>query len=409
MISFLGRICITATALIILHFSSFAYAYDFSALDKAMQKYVTQGNLAGNTLLVTKHGVPIYHKSFGLQDIESEQPMRVDTIYRIASQTKALTSVSIMILRERGLLDLNDPLSKYVPGWKNSTVMIVEDGKATGSEAAKREITLFDLITHTAGISYGWGPMQNEYEAAGVLSWYFADEDNTVAGVLEALPSLPQAAQPGEQFVYGHNTDILGVVVEVVSGKTLGQFMHDEITQPLGMHDTAFFLPPAKIDRLASVYNATETGLQKAPAPGHMLGQGHYVDGPKKAEAGGAGLLSTAGDYTRFLQMMLNGGELDGTRILSKESVTMMRSPQIGDIPFSDGQSFGLGFSVVLDPVAAKRPAAPGSYGWGGAYHTNYFVDPANGITFTYMTQLIPAMDLDETSEITEALYQALQ
>ena len=223
------------------------------------------------------------------------------------------------------------------------------------------------------------------------------------------MAALPMDAQPGERFVYGYATDILGALVEEVSGEPLDDFLRTRIFEPLGMVDTHFYLPEEKRDRLSVVYSAAEGELSPAPDPGGMVGQGAYVDGPRTSFSGGAGLLSTAHDYARFLQMMLNGGELDGARILSSKSVDLMTVNHVGDrFNWNGGVGFGLGFSVLADLGARGTPGSVGEYGWGGAYHSTYWVDPAEDLVVVYFTQLIPTGGVDDHAKLRTLVYQAL-
>jgi CubicO group peptidase (beta-lactamase class C family) len=222
------------------------------------------------------------------------------------------------------------------------------------------------------------------------------------------MATLPFDAQPGERFVYGYSLDILGALVETVSGVPLDEFLRARIFEPLGMYDTRFFLDPADLGRLAAVYSATADGLKRAPDPGSMVGQGAYVDGPRRSFSGGAGLLSTASDYARFLQMLLNGGELDGQRILSPKTVLLMTVDHIGDRYGQPGVGFGLGFSVVEDLGARGVPGSVGEFGWGGAYHSTYWVDPEEDLIVVYFAQLIPAGGIDDHARLRALVYQAL-
>jgi CubicO group peptidase (beta-lactamase class C family) len=224
------------------------------------------------------------------------------------------------------------------------------------------------------------------------------------------MAALPFPAQPGERFVYGYSTYILGTVVEVVSGLPLDAFLRTRILEPLGMIDTHFYLPPEKRDRLSVVYSAGDAGLERAPDPGGMVGQGAYVDGPRTSFSGGAGLLSTARDYARFLQMMLNGGALDGVRILSPKTVELMTVNHVGDLfsTWVEGVGFGLGFSVVQDLGARGQPGSVGEFGWGGAYHSVYWVDPEEELVVVYFTQVIPAGRLDDHARLRALVYQAI-
>jgi CubicO group peptidase (beta-lactamase class C family) len=267
-------------------------------LHAGMQQYVDQGRVAGIVTYVARSGRLVDLAAFGKADVESGRPMQKDTIFRIASQTKALTSVSVMMLVEEGKIGLADPVSRFIPAFKKTTVALpAPPGAVPGSPVAvvpaKREITIRDLLTHTAGISYGYGPAQELWKAAGIQGWYLADRSEPVSAVVERMAALPMDAQPGEKYVYGYNTDILGVVVEKVSGQTLAEFIQKRIAGPLGLVDTQFYLPPAQKERLATVYSAKEDGtIERGTDP--QTGRGHYVEGPRVAFAGGAGLLSTA-------------------------------------------------------------------------------------------------------------------
>ena len=222
------------------------------------------------------------------------------------------------------------------------------------------------------------------------------------------LAELPLDAHPGESWIYGYNTDILGAMIEKISGQTLGEFLGERLFGPLGLDDTHFFVPEDKVERLATVYSSGDEGLDRAPDPGHMVGQGAYVEGPRTSFSAGAGLLSTATDYATFLQMMLDGGAFDGERVLSRKTVESMTVDHLGDIPFRPGQGFGLGFSVVEDPAALGLPASVGEFGWGGAYHSTYWVDPAEELVVVYLTQLIPARDIDDHGKLRTLIHQAI-
>jgi CubicO group peptidase (beta-lactamase class C family) len=378
-------------------------------LTDAMQAYVEEQRLSGAVTLVARRGRLAYIDAVGSRDREAGQPMREDDIFRIASQTKALVSVGIMMLQEEGRLLITDPVSRYLPEFAQTTVAVARDGGGDDVVPARRQITIRDLLTHTAGISYGSGPAADRWEAAGITGWYFADRDEPVRETLSRIPRLPFDAQPGERWVYGYNTDILGAVIESVSGLSLDEFLRSRILVPLRMNDTHFYLPTAKTNRLAVVYSAgSEGGLERAPDPGAMVGQGAYVTGPRKAFSGGAGLLSTAGDYARFLQMLLNGGELDGVRLLSRKTVELMTTDHLADIPYRAGQGFGLGFSVVEDLGARGTPGSLGEFGWGGAYHSTYWVDPQEELVVVFLTQLIPAGNSDAQAKLRTLVYQAI-
>lgn len=384
-----------------------------SRIDGVMQDYIDQEKLSGNVIYIMRNGKPVYHKAFGLRDVATNDTMEQDDIFRIASQSKAITSVGVMILQERGQLLINDPVGKYLPEYRETTV--AEDDGNGGYKVvpAKRAITIRDLLTHTAGISYGRGPGAQEWLDADIFGWYTADRDEPIRETVRRMASLPQAAQPGEQFVYGYNTDILGAVIEVISGEPLDRFLKDNILEPLNMSDTDFYVPEEKRDRVATVYSLKGEKISLADNPGTLdgvshVGQGHYIDGPRKSFAGGAGFTSTTRDYGTFLQMILNGGALNGTRILSRKSVELMTANHLGDIDYSSGAGFGLGFEVITDLGEFGKPGSEGAYGWGGAYHSVYWIDPQENLVVVYLTQLIPAGYLDDQNKFRALVYQAI-
>lgn len=272
---------------------------------------------------------------------------------------------------------------------------------------ARRPITLRHLLTHTAGIAYGSGPGGDQWEAAGITGWYFAHRDEPVRRTVDRMAALPFQAQPGEAFVYGYNTDILGAVIEVVSGQSLDAFLRERILRPLDMRDTHFYLPPEKRSRLATVYGL-RTSLTRAPDGAGMEAQGQYVEGPRQSFSGGAGLLSTTRDYARFLQMLLNGGELNGVRLLSPTSVSLMTQNHIPHLDRGPGMGFGLGFSIRLDVGAAGQHGSMGEFGWGGAYHSTYWVDPVENLVVVYLTQVIPAAGLDDQARLRAMIYASV-
>ena len=374
-----------------------------------MQAYVDDGRLAGAVVLVARRGRVAYLRSFGLRDIESRSPMADDAIFRIASQTKAIISTGVMVLQEEGRLLISDPVGRYLPEFARTQVAVARDGGGYDVVDARERITIRQLLTHTAGVSYGNGPASDRWESAGIQGWYFADREEPVGDTIARIAALPFDAHPGAQWIYGYSIDILGALIEAVSGQPLDEFLRTRIFEPIGMEDTHFYLPFDKRDRLATVYSATNGGLERAPNPGHMVGQGAYVDGPRTSFSGGAGLLSTAIDYARFLQMMLNGGELEGTRLLSRKTVELMTTNHLTDQPFRAGQGFGLGFSIVEDVGARGLPGSEGEFGWGGAYHSTYWVDPVEDLVVVYLTQLIPAGGLDDQGRLRALIYQAIE
>ena len=390
--------------------SSGAAAFSVERLrrvDEYLQQQVDSSRIAGAVGLVLRDGKVVYERAVGYADKESGRRMRTDAMFRIASQTKALTSIAIMMLLEEGKVALDDPVSRFIPAYARTTVMV--NGEVV---PAKRRITIRDLLTHTAGISYGTdSAVAMLYQEKGLgpaagWGWYTADKDEPVCSTMERLASLPFVRQPGEAWVYGYNTDILGCVVEKASGITLEEFIRTRITRPLRMNDTYFFVPPAQRDRLVAVY-ASDSANRIARAPNGAKGQGHYVEGPRRSFSGGAGLVSTARDYARLLQMLLNGGELDGVRILSPQTVALMTTNQTGTLYSADGEGFGLGFSILQRLGADNSLFSVGSFGWGGAYGSQYRVDPKQGIVLVFMLNQLPNRS-DVGAKFPTLVYQAL-
>jgi len=380
-------------------------------IDEAFKGFVQDNKMAGSVILVSRKGKVVYHKAFGYKDLEAKSSMTKDGIFRIASQTKAIVSTGIMMLQEEGKLLIQDPLSKYLPEFKETFVAQPKPDGGYDVVPAARAITLRDLLTHTAGIGYGTGVAADQWKAAGIQGWYFADRNEPIAETIKRIAALPMDAQPGSKWVYGYATDILGVVIERASGQPLDQFLTDRIFTPLGMNDTYFFLPKEKATRLTKVYSPKEgQPLTAAPLTGTMDSQGAYVEGPRKSFSGGAGLLSTAKDYYLFLQMMANGGELNGKRLLSRHTVALMTSNHLSDeVLATHNECFGLGFSVLRDVGLRGTPGSVGEFGWGGAYGSTYWVDPVEGIVVVYFTQLRPSSIAKDQLTLRTLVYQALE
>ncbi len=378
-------------------------------LGAVMQAYVDEGRLGGVVTLVAREGKVAYLKAFGKLGPSNGTAMTTDAIFRVASQTKALTSVAVMILFEEGQLLLGDPVGKYIPELAKTTVAVPDASKkGPGYKIvpAKRAITIRDLLTHTAGISYGSGPAKALWEKAGIQGWFLAERAEPVGEVVKKLAALPFDAQPGEKFVYGYNLDILGYLVEVVSGMSLADFIRTRITGPLAMADTSFFLPEDKLARFTGVFGAGQDG-KAGPVddPRDVC----YVKGPRTCYAGGAGLLSTAEDYARFLLMLQSGGEWGGVHILSPKSVELMTADHVGPLYApGGGNGFGLGFWVTKELGRNGEPGSVGAFGWGGAYHTTYWVDPAEKLVAVFMTQLMPATGSDAQAKFKALVYQSI-
>jgi CubicO group peptidase (beta-lactamase class C family) len=379
----------------------------FERLSDALENYVETEQLAGSVTLVLRRGKVVYHEAFGERDKAARDAMQTDAIFRIASQTKAIVSAAALILQEEGRLLITDPVADYLPEFAHTTVAVARDDGGYDVVRAKRQITIRDLLTHTSGFDYGAGVAADQWAGAGIQGYYFSDRDEPIRETVRRMASLPASAHPGEQWLYGYSTDILGAVAEIAAGMPLDELLAARIFEPLRMVDTAFYLPRGKRDRLATVYANVDGNLTRAPEAG-AAGQGAFVDGPRTSFSGGAGLLSTAMDYAKFLQMILNGGVLDGVRIMSRKSVELMSVSHIGDLAFRPGQGFGLGFSVLEDVGARGTPGSVGELGWGGAYHSTYWIDPREALVVVHLTQLNPAGDVDDQRKLRTLVYQAI-
>ena len=380
-------------------------------IDRFMQQYLDSGQIGGAVGLVLEDGRVVYQHAVGWLDKEAGRRMTPDALFRIASQSKALTTVAILSLVEEGVLAVGDPVSRYIPAFAHTTVETKSDTGLVAKPAA-RPITIRDLLTHTAGISYGTdAPIAPLYAAKGLgpaagWGWYTADKDEPICTTIERLATLPFVAQPGERWVYGYNTDILGCVVERASGMPLDELIRTRITGPLKMNDTYFFVPRGASGRLATVYLSDSTNHAQR-APDGPRGQGNYVDGPRKSFSGGAGLISTAADYARLLEMLRNGGALGGVRILAPHTVDLMTHNQVGLRFDSTGaHGFGFGFETT-ERYGASGMASVGTFSWGGAYGSGYSVDPVEHLVIVFMINQLPN-HTDIAAKFPTLVYQAL-
>lgn len=372
-----------------------------------MQRYIHGGDIAGSVTLVARKGRLVYLEAQGLMDLESKKPMRTDSIFRLASMTKPITSLAVMMLHEEGRFLLNDPVSKFLPEFKNPKVAIANAPNERATEGfrlvpAEREITIRDLLTHTAGLASGsGGPTM---ALAKTLSQSRKPED-ILADYIPRLAALPLNFQPGAAWEYGPATDVLGRLVEVISGQSLDQFFRHRILAPLGMSDTHFYLPEDRLPRLTTAYEKTGNGLGKLTALGPANPKGRFY-------SGGGGLASTAEDYLRFCQMMLNGGQLEGKRLVSRKTVELMTANHIGKLPMWNdtlrGYRFGLGLRVREHTGEAALLGSNGSYGWGGAYGSFFWVDPKEQMIGILMIQLMPYAHLNIRLEFQNAATQAI-
>jgi len=382
-------------------------------IDKNMQSWIDKNWISGGVGLIMRDGKPVYHKAFGFANKENKVTMRTDHIFRIASQTKAITSVAVMMLYEEGHFMLDEPVSKFIPGFAKPKVLdkFNEKDSSYTTLPAKREITIRDLLTHTSGIGYaqiGSKEANAIYAKNGVVGG-IGVKGMTLADNINRLAPLPIYHHPGEKYTYGLNTDVLGYLVEVVSGMTLDQFFLKRIFEPLGMKDTYFYLPKEKQNRLVSLYTHTNGQLKEAD-PITQINGTFYRDFPNmnlQMFSGGGGLSSTIMDYGIFLQMMLNGGEYNGKRILSRNTVRMMTQNQIGDL--SNGvNKFGLGFGITTERGSARIPTNIGTFDWGGMFATTYWVDPKERIVGLFFQNAYPTEHGDVGERFKILTYQAI-
>ena len=335
-----------------------------------MQDYVDKGNLPGFLTVVARRGKIVHFETIGMRDVENKKPIEPDTIFRIYSMSKPITSVAVMMLYEEGKFQLTTPVSKFIPEFEN---MKVYNEDQTEISEAKEEVTIKHLLMHTAGLTYGWGdkPVDERYKELKIF-----EDGSGLADMVKKLGDIPLVHEPGERWTYGVSTDVLGYFVEVVSGMPFEAFLQTRLFGPLGMVDTAFSVPPEKRDRFAALYSPTkDDGLERVGKA--ALSNDDFTFFP----SGGGGLVSTAADYMRFSQMLLNGGELDGVRILGKKTVELMRYPHHDDW-------FGLGFAVVTDKEPPDILESMGSFSWGGAAATTFWIDPQEKLIGLLMTQL---------------------
>lgn len=384
----------------------------------AIQRSIDDGRIAGGVALVARHGKIAYLKAVGMADRDAKKPMRTDTIFRICSMTKPVTSVAAMMLYEEGRFMLNQPVSDFIPEFKNMKVLDPPWPQDKTSPpgalvAAKRPITIRHLLTHTSGLTYGGPRLGKVYRDAGINGGLIQNE-GTIGDAMKKLALQPLLFQPGDVWEYSLADDVLGYLVEVVSGMPLDKFFQERIFKPLGMKDTYFFLPDEKLPRLATAYTYyPEKGLQPIPdkqivKDGDSTYSADYpYRGPRTYFSGGGGLCSTAEDYYRFCQMMLNGGQLNGVRLLSRKSVELMSQNHVEGKREDAG--YGLGFGVYSEPRHLTELGSLGSYYWGGFYYTAFVIDPKEDLVAIFMGQLHPTGGLNLDEEAKRLAYQAIK
>ncbi|HYJ62129.1 MAG TPA: serine hydrolase domain-containing protein [Parafilimonas sp.] len=381
-------------------------------IDTLVNGYVNRNWVKGVVTIVVKDGQVIQNKAYGYSDAETKKPMQPNSIFRIASQTKAIVSTGILILYDEGKLSLNDPVSKYIPEFAHETVLdSFHMGDTTYTTVpAKRDITIKDLLTHTSGIDYaeiGTDKMNAIYAKAGLRAGIGVINDNLI-DEMKKLGKLPLAFQPGTQWRYGLSIDVLGAIIEIISGESLEDFLRAKVCEPLGMKDTWFNLPQNEFDRLTTVY--TEDSLQHiiSWSKTHLNIDPDYPKITHHYFSGGAGLSSTAFDYAVFLQMIMNGGTYNGKTILSKRITEMMLHPQL-DFLFNGKNNFGLGFEIVTDKGSADGSRNAGSFDWGGYFGTTYWADPKEHLVCLIMTQQTPNSHYQLSSQFEQLVYASLK
>ena len=388
-----------------------------SRIEGWMEGLVASGKLSGVLAAVMRHGKLAFLKTTGEADIVRAMPMARDTIFRIYSMTKPLTSVAALMLYEEGRFQLDDPIARFLPAFSGQRVFLGGSRGKMETAPTVRDISFRDLMTHTSGLTYGFmeaNTLDALYRAEGID--FSGSPDASLAEMVDRLARLPLLAQPGTRWNYSVGTDVLGHLVEVISGEPFGAFLRRRVIEPLGMVDTDFHVPEEKHDRLGGNYAPDGAGGLKVIDQG---GAASVYGKPQRLASGGGGLLSTADDYLRFCRFMLGKGELDGVRLLGRKTVELMTSNHLaGDMAdmgsprFSEstyhGIGFGLGFSVMLDPAKAQILGSPGEYAWGGAASTAFWIDPAEDMAVVLLTQLMPSSTYPIRRELRVLTYQAL-
>lgn len=357
-------------------------------IDAMLERAIADGEIPGAVALVARNGKIVYHKAFGTADAAG-RPLAKDDIFRIASQTKAITATAVMMLWEQGLFRLDDPIGQYIPAFAEARVLdtLYADG-TYDTRPADRPITIRHLLTHTSGLGYGiidGDPrMKRIYADAGITD-LFTTEDISIEESVLKLAQLPLHHDPGERFTYSEGLDVLGYFIEVVSGEPLDEYFRKHIFEPLGMADTWFYLPESKHGRLVAIQRPTDGGWENYPTT--FYDPDYPIKGARRFFSGGAGLSSTARDYATFLQMYLNGGELNGVRLLSRTTVRTIMAPQAKVVWTSD-TSYGLAFAVLSEAgVVQGGRGSAGSFDWGGYFNTQYFADPEEQLIGILMKQ----------------------
>jgi CubicO group peptidase (beta-lactamase class C family) len=373
-------------------------------IDSVVNEYIDRNYIPGAVGFIARHGKIVYHKSFGMRDPETQDPMEKDDIFRIASMTKALASVATMMLYEEGHFLLDDPVSKFIPEFKNPQVLVKLNPDTTYvARPASREITIRHLLTHTSGIGYPFidsevAPIYHKYN----IPDGFLITNEVLNHAIPTLGKLPLLHDPGEKYTYGLNCDVLGYLVEVISGKSFRDFLNERLFGPLGMEDAYFYLPDEKVNRLVPVYANSDEGLGPSPDTRYD----YPFRGGKCYYSGGAGISCTILDYARFMQMMVNGGSYNGHQILGRKTIDLMTTNQVGELYGNGG--FGLGFGLVTEKTKHQILSSVGNYSWGGYFSTSYWMDPEEDLIGLFFTQMSPMEYGDIHQKFQVLTYQAL-
>ncbi len=381
------------------------------------QRYLEPGRFPGALTLIARGGKIAHFGVQGLADVERKTPLAEDTLFRIYSMTKPITAVAFMMLIEEGAVALDDPVAKFIPAWRDMGVFVAGGPGTFVTRPPDRPMQIVDLLRHTSGLTYGFQNRTNVDAAYRKADIGGAGGKHNLDRMIKALAAIPLEFSPGEAWNYSVSTDVLGYLIETISGMSFADFLRERIFEPLGMFDTAFHVPADKADRFAACYNRGEDGalkLQDDPATSSYLG-------PPTFFSGGGGLVSTAADYLAFCRMLLAGGQGAGARLLSRKTIELMTAnhlPGGGDLTalsrslFSEatyaGIGFGLGFAVNLDPAKVLLPGSRGEYYWGGAASTAFWIDPAEDLIVIFMTQLIPSSTYPIRRELRTLVYSAL-
>ena len=375
-------------------------------IDTLLQQYVNRQAIPGAVCLIARKGKIVYHKAFGYRDVAAQTPMDKDDIFRIMSMTKAITSVAVMMLYEEGRFLLDDPVANFIPEFKNPRILkrLIINRSDTSFIAvpAKKEITIRHLLTHTAGIPY-LHPLQIK---AGIPQFH-TTQPLTLAQTIPKLAQLPLLHEPGERFTYGLSTDVLGYLIEKISGMSLSEFFTTRIFKPLDMEDTFFYVPLEKQHRLVTLYQEGKDG-KIIPHTKSAEYADYATKGAQTYYSGGAGLCSTVADYAKFMQMLLNGGRYNGVQILSRKTIELMLQNQIGALTTWRGTKFGLGFELTDAQQTTILPSSEGTYRWGGMYFTEYWIDPKEELIALFFTQVWPSSHLFLNQRFQVLTYQAI-